>query len=74
MLFYLLANWGQLPVNTIPPAPSSLPVQVEGSDLCVVPLKVREVVEVEVGLLVSLLPVGRATHLKTSARRRFISS
>lgn len=35
------------------------PVQMEGCNLCIVPLKVREVEEVDGGLLVPGLPVRR---------------
>lgn len=39
-----------------------VPVQVEGSDLCIVPLKVREVVEIYIRLCISGLSVTHTTY------------
>lgn len=44
-----------------------VPVQVESCNLCIVSLKVREVVEVIIGFLVPLLPAGgRQSHSETN--------
>lgn len=50
----------------------SVPVQVKSSDFCIVSLEIREVVEVIIGFLVSLLP-ARERQNQTTAHNTLIN-
>ena len=53
---------------------NSIPVQVEGSDLCIVSLKVREVEEVWRSFLFPSLPGTRAHKVGESAGVELVSA
>lgn len=50
-----------------------VPVQVKSCNLCIVSLKVREVVEVIIGFLIPLLPAKDRQH-QSNVQHRFVEN